>query len=133
MSTTTLTKAARTLVASTSNAVGATQRGVRDLRTSQGGILTGKITNGATGPSAQCEMRVLIAHNDGATPAAGAAGADWKTVQRFGGGTTANAVSEFVYQVDPGIQHIEVEFTGNVGQSVTVEAFMTEIVDAQTP
>lgn len=132
MSTTTLTKAARTLVASASNAAGATTRGTRDLRTSQGGLLTGKITNGATGPSAQCEMRVLVAHNDGTTPTAASAGADWKTVARFGGGTTANAVTEFSYVVDPGIQHIEVEFTGNTGQAVTVEAAMSEIVDAQT-
>lgn len=132
MSTTTLTKAARTLVASASNAAGATTRGTRDLRTSQGGLLTGKITNGVTGPSAQCEMRVLVAHNDGTTPTAASAGADWKTVARFGGGTTANAVTEFSYVVDPGIQHIEVEFTGNTGQAVTVEAAMSEIVDAQT-
>lgn len=132
MSATTLTKAARTLVSSATNAAGATTRGTRDLRTSQGGVLTGKITNGATGPSAQCEMRILISHNDGATPTAASAGSDWKTVQRFGGGTTANAVTEFSFLVDAGVQHIEVEFAGNTGQSVTVEAAMSEIVDAQT-
>lgn len=132
MSVTTLTKAARTLVSSATNAAGATTRGTRDLRSSQGGVLTGKITNGATGPSAQCEMRILISHNDGATPTAASAGSDWKTVQRFGGGTIANTVTEFSFLVDAGVQHIEVEFTGNTGQSVTVEAAMSEIVDALT-
>lgn len=132
MSATTLVKAARSIVASGSNAAGSTTRGTIDLRTSQGGLLTGKITNGATGPTLQCEMRILVAHNDGATPSAASAGADWKTVQRFGGGTTANAVSEFSYVVDPGVQHLEVEFTGNTGQAVTVEAGMSEITGAAT-
>lgn len=132
MVTTTLNKAARSIVASGSNAAGSTTRGVIDLRTSQGGILTGKITNGATGPTVQCEMRILVAHNDGATPAAASAGANWKTIARYGGGTTANAVSEFSYVVEPGIQHLEVEFTGNTGQAVTVEAGMSEITGAAT-
>ena len=132
MTTTTLNKAARSIVASGSNSAGGTTRGTVDLRTSQGGILTGKITNGGTGPTLQCEMRILVAHNDGATPSAASAGAVWKTVQRFGGGTTANAVSEFSYVVDPGVQHLEVEFTGNTGQAVTVEAGMSEITGAAT-
>ncbi|MFP5465145.1 MAG: hypothetical protein ACLGHR_10295 [Gammaproteobacteria bacterium] len=132
MSATTLVKAARSIVASGSNAAGSTTRGTIDLRTSQGGLLTGKITNGATGPTLQCEMRILVAHNDGATPAAAPAGADWKTIQRFGGGTTANAVTEFSFVVDPGTQHLEVEFTGNTGQAVTVEAGMSEITNAAT-
>ena len=133
MSTTTLIKAARTLVATgTSNATSGVTRGTIDLRTSQGGILTGKITNGATGPTAQCEMRILVAHNDGATPSAASAGANWKTIARFGGGTTANAVSEFSFGVDPGVQHLEVEFIGNTGQAVTVEASMSEIISAST-
>lgn len=132
MSTTTLTKAARAIVASASNGAGGTTRGVLDLRTSHGGLLTGKIANGGTGPTTQCEMRILVAHNDGATPAAASAGADWKTVARFGGGTTAGDVREFSYEVPPGTQHIEVEFTGNTGQAVTVEAGMSEITGAAT-
>ena len=87
MTTTTLTKTPRTLVASGSNAAGSTTRGTLDLRTAQGGLLTLKITNGATGPTVQCQANILAAHNSGSTPAAASAGADWKTLWGFGGGT----------------------------------------------
>lgn len=132
MTTTTLNKAARSIVASGSNAAGSTTRGTIDLRTAQGGLLTMKITNGATGPTVQCEGRVLVAHNAGVTPAAASAGVDWKTLWRFGGGTTANAITEQSIEIGPGVMHLEVEFTGNTGQAVTVEAFLSEISSAST-
>lgn len=133
MSTTTLmvTSPVTLVAAGTSNAADATTRGRADMRGSLGGFVTMKITNGATGPTAQCEGRVLIAHNTGATPAAGSAGTDWKTVWRFGGGTTNNGVTESgAIEVPFGAQHVEVEFTGNTGQAVTVEAVMTRVDSA---
>lgn len=116
-----LTKSKSTVVASASNAAGATTRGTLTVAAKYGGIVTIKITNGGTGPTVQCEGRVLISHED-ALPAAAAAGADWKTVWRFGGGTTNSAVTEQSFTFGPEIRHIEVEFTGNTGQAVTVEA-----------
>lgn len=130
MSTVTLTKSARSVVASASNSAAATTRGVLDLRTAQGGLLTLKITNGGTGPTVQCVGNVLAAHNVGASPAPAAAGADWKTLWSFGGGTVANAVTEQSFIVDPAVMHLEVEFTGNTVQGVTVEAYMSEITNA---
>jgi len=132
MTTTTVTTTARTVVASASNAAGATTRGTLDLRTALGGLLTMKITNGGTGPTVQAEGRVLVAHNAGTTPTAGSAGTDWKTVWRFGGGTTANAVTEQSWEFGPAVMHLEVEFTGYTGQAVTVEAFVSEVTDSQT-
>lgn len=133
MTTTTLTKNARTLVAAgTSNAAAGVTRGTLDLRTAQGGLLTMKITNGGTGPTTQCEGRVLAAHNIGATPAAASAGADWKTLWKFGGGITASGVTERTFEVSPGVMHLEVEFAGNTGQAVTVEAYLSEVTDAQS-
>lgn len=85
-----------------------------------------KITNGATGPTAQCEARVLIAHN-ATLPAAGSAGSDWKTVYKVGNGSANNAVGEWSYAFGPEVMCLEVEFAGNTGQSVTVEAFASEI------
>lgn len=121
------TKTANTLVvAGTSNAAGATTRGVLGVQTGLGGILTYKITNGATGPTTQCEARVLIAHN-AVTPAAGSAGADWKTVYVVGNGTAANTVGEWSYEFGMGIMAIEVEFTSNTGQAVTVEAYLSNV------
>lgn len=133
MTTTSLVKTPRTLVAAaTSNAAGATTRGTVDLRTAQGGLLTFKLTNGGTGPTVQCTANILVAHNSGATPTAASAGADWKTLWSVGGGTTANAITEQSIDVPPGIMHLEVEFTGNTGQAVVVEAYLSEITNAST-
>lgn len=116
-----LAKNDTTIIASASNAAGATTRGTIDLSTAYGGIVTMKITNGATGPTVQCEGRVLISHAD-TLPAAASAGANWKTIWRFGGGTANSAVTEQSFQFGPEVRHLEVEFTGNTGQAVTVEA-----------
>ncbi|MFZ5483481.1 MAG: hypothetical protein ACOZB0_04550 [Pseudomonadota bacterium] len=133
MSTTTLTKTAREIVAAaTSNVAGGTTRGTLDLRTAMGGLLTLKITNGATGPTTQCVCTVHVAHNDGATPAAGAEGADWKRIFRVGGGTSNNGVTHQSYEFGPGVMHMQVEFTGNTGQAVTVEAYVSEITSANS-
>lgn len=121
-----LTKTARAIVASASNAAGATTRGTLDLETAYGGFLTLKITNGGTGPSAQCVCNVLVAHAS-TVPAAGSRGADWKTIYTLGGGTAASAITEMGIPVDPSIMALEVEFTGNTGQAVTVEAYFSEL------
>ena len=119
-----LTKSDTTIIASASNAAGATSRGTIDLSSAYGGIVTMKITNGGTAPTLQCEGRVLISHAD-TLPTAASAGADWKTVWRFGGGTTASGVTEQSFQFGPEVRHLEVEFAGNTGQAVTVEAIVT--------
>jgi len=133
MATTTLNKTPRTLVAAgTTQTAGAGNytRGTLDLRTAQGGILTMKITNGATGPATQCEGRVLIAHNSGSTPTASSEGADWKTIYRFGGGIVNSDVTPQSLNISPGVMHLEIEFNGNTTQNVTVEAYFSEITSA---
>lgn len=83
-----------------------------------------RITNGGTGPTAQCEGRVLIAQKGSSMPAAaseGTADTDWKQVYVIGGGTTASASTRGSYRFGPEVAYIEIEFTGNTGQSVTVE------------
>ena len=122
-----LAKSKTVLVASAANAAGATARGTADVSTAYGGIVTLKITNGATGPTAQCEGRVLISHED-ILPAAAAAGANWKTVWRFGGGTASGATTEQSFTFGPEVRHLEVEFTGNTAQAVTVEAVASTFV-----
>src|SRR5665213_2860482 len=123
-----LTKTARTLVASQSRtAGGAPVRGRLDLNAAQGGgFLTIKMTNGATGPAVQCTCNILIAHN-AILPAAASAGADWKTIASYGGGTVANYPTEIGIPIDPSIMCLEVEFTGNTLQAVTVEAYLSEL------
>jgi hypothetical protein len=115
-----------TIIASTSNAAGGTPtRGVLDVRSQDGGIVTVKLTNGGTGPTTQAVARILIAHNSGSTPSPASAGADWKTVYPVGGGTAASVVTEAHWRFGREIAHIEVEVTGNTGQAVTCEAFAT--------
>lgn len=130
MSTTTLTLTPVTVVASASNAAGATTRGTVDLRGHMGGLLTMKITNSGT-LGAQCEGRVLVAHTDSTTPTAAAAGTDWKTLWRFGGGIASGAVTEQSMEVPP-CNHLEVEFTGNTTNACTVEAYLTEYTNSVT-
>lgn len=133
MTTTTLAKNPRTLIAAgTSNAAGSTTRGTVDLRTAQGGLLTVKIANGATGPTVPATVNILVAHNSGATPTAASAGADWKTIWSFAASTGNNVVTEQSITIDPAVMHLEVEVTGNTAQAVTCEAFLSEITSVAT-
>lgn len=82
------------------------------------------ITNGGTGPGAQCEARVLLARKQSSMPSAASEGAgddDWKRVYTLGGGTTASEKTRGSYRFGPEVAYVEIEFTGNTGQSVTVE------------
>lgn len=120
-------KHVQSIVASAASAAGATTRGTIDVRERDGGIITLKITNGATGPTVACEAKVMIAHNTGATPTAGAAGADWKTVETFKSSSANNAVTEKAFPFPPAVMHVQVEFSGNTGQAVTVEAIASTV------
>jgi len=112
------------LVSSASNAAAATTRGRLDCSSADGGMIRWAITNGGTGPTVQAEVRVLIARKQSSMPAAASEGTgddDWKIVARQGGGTTASAKTQGSYRFGPEVAYIEIEFTGNTGQSVTVE------------
>ena len=132
MPTTTLTKTVDVLIPiGTSNAAGSTTRGTADLRTAQGGLLTVKLTNGATGPTVAATCNILVAHTTGATPTASSRGADWKTIWSFAGSTSNNAIVESPpIELGPGVMHVCVEVTGNTGQAVVCEALLSEITSA---
>lgn len=122
------TQAATAIVSSASNTAGSTTRGRLDCTAVDGGTVTFRITNGGTGPTVQCEARILIAHKGSSMPAAGAEGTgdlDWKQVYVIGGGTAASASTRGVYRFGPEVAYLQIEFTGNTGQAVTVEAHAT--------
>ncbi len=122
------TQAATAIVSSAANTAGSTTRGRLDCTAVDGGIVTFRITNGGTGPTVQCEARILVAHKGSSMPAAAGEGTgdtDWKRVYVLGGGTTNSASTRGVYRFGPEVAYLEVEFTGNTGQSVTVEAHAT--------
>lgn len=114
----------------TSNTNGSTTRGAASVLGCDSGVVFVKLTNGGTGPTVQAEARIMIADTDGSTPATAAAGTDWKTVvSGITAGTAANAIREFAWPFGPGhATHIQVEVTGNTGQTVTCEAFVIKNV-----
>ena len=112
------------LVSSTSNGAGSTTRGRLDCTSADGGMIRWRITNGGTGPTVQCEARVLVARKQSSMPAAGSEGAgddDWKRVYTVGGGTTANTSTRGSWRFGPEVAYVEIEFAGNTAQAVTVE------------
>lgn len=118
------TLTAAVLVSSAANTAGSTTRGRLDVSAADGGMLRWKMTNGGAGPTLQCEARILIARKQGSMPAAASEGTgddDWKQVYAQGGSTVANAVTRGSFRFGPEVAYIEIEFTGNTGQSVTVE------------
>lgn len=111
-------------VTSAANTAGSTTRGRVDASAADGGMIRWRMTNGGTGPTLQCEARILIARKQGGMPSAAAEGTgddDWKQVYVQGGGTTASASTRGSYRFGPEVAYVEIEFTGNTGQSVTVE------------
>lgn len=114
-----ITKNARTLQASASNAGAATATGSAvSLATALGGLATGKITNGATGPTAPCQWVVETSHD----------GTNWYEHSRFSAGVANNAVYSFnAPPVPPEAMWVRSVFTGNTAQAVTVESFLQEL------
>lgn len=115
---------AAVLVSSATNTAGSTTRGRLDASAADGGEIRWRITNGGTGPTAQCEARILVARKQSSMPAAAAEGTGddaWKQVYVMGGLTTASLSTRGRYTFGPEVAYVQIEFTGNTGQSVTVE------------
>jgi hypothetical protein len=108
------TKAASTIQTSATNTAGSTATSSAvDLTTAYGMLVTAKITNGGTGPTVACSFKVEVSNDNSA----------WKTLAEYAAGTTASAVYEFAVDVPMSTMYARTVFTGNTGQSVTVEAF----------
>lgn len=108
------TKSASTIQASASNTAGSTTTSSSlDLRTAYGAGIMVKITNGATGPTVACTATVNVSSDD----------STWKYLQAATAGVANNGVYTFVFDVPAWAMYAQVVFTGNTGQTVTVEAF----------
>lgn len=108
---------ARAVVASASNSAGGTTNS--SAQTVGYGVSgVAKITNGGTGPTVSCKAYLQFS----------ADGTNWfGSMLVADGGTTASAVTERAYTVAPGgafgdWTNYRVQFTGNTGQAVTVQA-----------
>lgn len=80
-------------------------------------LLTTKVTNGATGPTVGCSVTVFVSGDN----------TNWKTFVSFIAQTANAAVTEFPVEIPAGTMYVEVTFSGNTVQSVTVEAFLQQL------
>lgn len=112
------THTSRTIQASASNAAAGTTNGTElDLSTRYGAIVFAKITNGATGPTVGCDFVVYLGEATGTK----------REFSRQTAGTTNNGVYEFAVDVPPTAMFVNVTFTGNTAQAVTVECYAQEL------
>ena len=103
------------LLASISNAAGSTKTSTTwDLTTPGkfGGLLTSRVTNGATPPTVGTIVTVNTSGN----------GTDWKGFQTYQAGVAANGVYDFPLEIPIGPMYVQVVFSGNTVQATTVEA-----------
>jgi hypothetical protein len=112
------TKTYRTLQASASNTAGSTTTGTGlSLLTALGGTLVAVITNGGTGPTVACDLVVEVS-GDNST---------WYEFARMTSQTGNSTVTTFRVRVPESVLYVRSRFTGNTGQTVTVEAYFHEL------
>lgn len=112
------TKTSRTIKTSASNGAGSSTNGTElDLSTAYGALVCAKITNGGTGPTVGCDFVVYVGESTGTK----------REFSRQTAPTTNSAVTEFVVEIPPSAMFVNVTFTGNTGQAVTVECYAQEL------
>lgn len=112
------TKTSRTIQASATNSASGSTNGTElNLSTAFGALVCGKITNGATGPTVGCSMVVYV----------GEATTTKREFSRQTAPVGNNAVTEFIVEIPPAAMFVNVTFTGNTGQDVTVECYAQEL------
>lgn len=115
---TSASKAGRELVAETVNAAGSQTVGAAvDLSAAMGMVVTGRVINGATGPTEGCDFMIEVSH-DGQT---------WRPWSRQRAGTEAARTYTFVVDLPAAVMHARAVFEGNTDEAVTVEALGQEL------
>jgi hypothetical protein len=114
-----VTKTLRTIIAAaTSNTAGSTTTGTAfDLTTKLGGLLTAKITNGATGPTVAASVYIYTS-GDNST---------FKLFQRLAGDSANASINEWSVVIPPGVMYVRADVKDNTAQTVTCEAFLQEL------
>ena len=113
----TATKTLRSIQASATNtATSTTNSTTWDARTAYGGLVSGYITNGGTGPTIGCDFNIQVSTD----------GTNWRDYVRSTAGLTASAIYYFGFEFGPSVMYARVQFVGNTGQSVTIFAEVHE-------
>lgn len=114
MSTATNNTEAKTLQASGSVTAAGTLTGTElSIDDTFGGVVTGRITNGSTGPTLPCTCFIEYSLNN----------SDWRTLQSVTADVTNSGIYDFTIPIRCVAGYIRSRFTGNTGQAVTAEAF----------
>lgn len=120
MPTITANKNIRTVQTSASNGAGSTTTSSGlDLRTTIGPhLLTLRMTNGGTTPTVACAANIYTS-GDNST---------WRLYQGpYQGSLTNSAVVDYSVEIVSGVMYLQVVFSGNTVQAVTVEAYLQEL------
>ena len=113
-----VTKTARTLLAETTNAAGATTTGdALNLTSALGLIGVLRIVNGATAPTVACTAYIDVS-GDGAT---------WRQWLAITAGLTAGETYPYPFELPAPIMYARARFGGNTGQAVTVDCLAQEL------
>ncbi len=117
-----LTKSTTAAQASATNTGGSTTTGSWiDVSGAYESSILALITNGGTGPTLPCTCRVDLSPTSGGSPAYIGAGGT------FSAGTVASTTYAAAFPLGGDAMYARVVFTGNTGQSVTVQADITRI------
>lgn len=113
------TKNLRTIIsAGTTNTASSTTTGtVITLTTAYGGLLTAKITNGATGPTVPASVKIYTSGDN----------SNFKLFATLTGDSVNNSVNEWAVNIPAPTMYVRADVTGNTAQSVTCEAFLQEL------
>lgn len=114
-----ITKTRSTVQASATNTAGSTTTSsYLDVSGDYDTEIVGQITNGGTGPTVACSVSVQVADSGSSNPI---------TVGGMTGSLAASAVVPFRIPIPRGASKVRTVFTGNTGQSVTVEAYAERV------
>lgn len=113
-------KTGTNVVSSQTSSAGSAQDAVNsgdiDVSTKYEAGLSGKVTNGGTGPTLGCVVNIYISRDT----------TNYTLFQTFTAGLTASAVYPFAVSLPDWALHAKIGFGGNTGQAVTV------VADSQT-
>lgn len=116
-----LTKSGSNVVASSSVSAGAavdsTISSDIDLTGAYEAVITGKVTNGGTGPTVGCTVNCYISRDT----------TNYILFQSLTAGNTASAAYPFTFILPDAAMHAKIGFGGNTAQAVTVVADLQQI------
>lgn len=116
-----LTKSGSNIVSSQSSSAGSSADAVNsgdiDLTGAYEAVISGKVTNGATGPTVGCTINLYVSRDT----------TNYHLFQSLTAGVANSGVYPFVFILPDPVLYAKIGFGGNTAQSVTVVADLDKI------